>query len=123
MWRILFVGFLIAHGLVHVAIWATPKPKDQQAPFDPAHSWLLGDRKTLAVVAAFVAAAVLVTAGFGLWVHADWWRPVAVTGLAVSFALMVLYFDPWFLFIESVNAALVLGITWFAWPPASMVGA
>jgi hypothetical protein len=32
--------FLIAHGLVHLAVWL-PEPKD--APFDPGHSWLLGE--------------------------------------------------------------------------------
>jgi hypothetical protein len=34
MWRFLFIGFLIAHGLVHLAIWLMPKPADQKAPFD-----------------------------------------------------------------------------------------
>ena len=100
MWRLLFVGFLIAQGLVHLAVWVMPKPKDQRAAFDPAISWLFGDQRTLAMTLAFGAAAVLVAAGLGLWVHADWWRPVAVTGLAISFLLMVVYFNPWFLFIE-----------------------
>lgn len=43
MWRFLFIAFLIAHGGIHVAIWATPKPNDQEAPFDASHSWLLGN--------------------------------------------------------------------------------
>jgi hypothetical protein len=49
MWRLLFIVFLIAHGGVHTAIWATPKPKGQKVPFDPSHSWLLGNKKGLAV--------------------------------------------------------------------------
>jgi hypothetical protein len=77
----------------------------------------------LALTLAFGAAAVLVAAGLGLWVHADWWRSAAVTGLAISFLLMVVYFNPWFLFIEGVNAGLIAGILWFAWPPQTMVGA
>jgi hypothetical protein len=48
--------------------------------------------------------------------QAEWWRPVAVIGLAVSFALMVLYFNPWYLFIEAVNAGLIVGILWLDWP-------
>jgi hypothetical protein len=52
MWRLLFVGFLIAHALVHGAIWATPASKDPKAPFDAGHSWLLGDRGTLALILA-----------------------------------------------------------------------
>jgi hypothetical protein len=35
MWRFLFIGLLIAHGLVHLAIWLMPKPPDQRAPFEP----------------------------------------------------------------------------------------
>jgi hypothetical protein len=36
---------------------------------------------------------------------------------------MVLYFTPWFLFIEVVNAGLIVGILWLDWPSKSMVGA
>ena len=44
-------------------------------------------------------------------------------GLALSLGLMVLYFDPWFLFIEGVNAALFVSIAWLHWPSKTMVGA
>jgi len=75
MWRFLFVGFLIAHGLVHLAIWLMPKP-EQKAPFDPGHSWLLGDQKTVAVVLAVTAAALLVfgrtPVGGGVWPRSGW---------------------------------------------------
>ncbi len=121
MWRLLFIGFLIAHGLVHLALWLTPK--DQQAPFDVSHSWILGDRRTVAVAAAVLAATLLVAGGLGLWIHADWWRALTVFGLVVSFGLMVVYFNPWYLFIEAVNAALILGLIWFTWPSEMMVGA
>jgi hypothetical protein len=123
MWRFLFIGSLIAHGLVHLAIWVMPKPKDQQAPFDPDHSWLLGEQKTTAVLLAVTAAVLLMAGGLGLWAHADWWRSVAVIGLAASFGLMVLYFNPWYLFIEGVNASLIVGIVWLTWPSPAMVGA
>ena len=123
MWRFLFIGFLIAHGLVHLAIWLMPKPAEQKAPFDPDHSWLLGDQKTVAVLLAVTAAVLLVGAGLGLWGAADWWRGVAVVGLVTSFSLMVVYFTPWYLFIEGVNAALIVGIVWLTWPSKSMVGA
>jgi hypothetical protein len=35
MLRVLFAGFLIAHGLVHPAVWATPKDPARPGPFDP----------------------------------------------------------------------------------------
>lgn len=123
MWRFLFISFLIAHGSVHLAIWLVPKPADGKAPFDVTHSWILGDLKPVAVFLAVVAAVLLVGGGVGLWAHAEWWRNVAVVGLAVSFGLMVLYFNPWYLFIQSVNAALVVGLVWLGWPSRPMVGA
>ena len=123
MWRFLFIAFLIAHGGVHVAIWATPRPKGENAPFDPSHSWLFGSQRSLALVLALAAAALLVAAGLGLWAQAEWWRTVAVIGLITSFGLMVLYFHPWFLFIQAVNAALIVGLLWLDWPSKTMVGA
>ena len=123
MWRFLFIGFLIAHAFVHLAIWLMPKPADQKAPFDPDHSWLLGDQKTVAVLLAVTAAVLLMAGGLGLLAHAGWWRSVAAIGLAASFGLMVVYFNPWYLFIEAVNAALIVGIVWLTWPSPAMVGA
>jgi len=123
MWRFLFIAFLLAHSGIHAAIWATPKPKDQSVPFDPSHSWLLGSHRGLAMALALAAAGLLVAAGIGLWAHAPWWRSVALAGLGVSFGLMVLYFNPWFLFIQAVNAALIVGLLWLAWPSKTMVGA
>ena len=91
MWRFIFIAFLIAHGLVHVAMWVfVPKPAPgKEAPFDASHSWLLGNQRALAVTVAAATAVVLVVAGVGLWGHADWWRAVAVIGLPASFLLMV----------------------------------
>jgi len=123
MWRFLFIGFLVAHALVHLAIWLMPKPPDQKAPFDPNHSWLLGDQRTVAVLLAVMAAVLLMAGGLGLWAHAGWWRGVAAIGLVASFGLMVVYFNPWYLFIEGINAALIVGIVWLAWPSRTMVGA
>ena len=124
MWRFIFIGFLIAHGLVHVAMWVlVPKPAPgKKAPFDASYSWLLGNQRALAATVAAATAVVLVAAGFGLWAHADWWRDVAVVGLAASFLLMVVYFTPWFIFIEGVNAALIGSILWLSWPSKAMVG-
>ena len=125
MWRFLFIGFLIAHGLIHLVIWVVPpKPKGAAASsFDPFHSWLLGDRKAPAKVTALLAAVLLTVAGLGLSASVDWWRALTVAGLATSLGLMALYFDRWFLFIQSVNAALIVGILWWSWPSESVVGA
>lgn len=125
MWRFIFIAFLIAHGLVHVAMWVlVPKPAPgKKAPFDASYSWLLGNQRALAASVAAGTAVVLVVAGLGLWANADWWRAAAVIGLAASFLLMVVYFTPWFTFIEGVNAALIGSILWLSWPSKTMVGA
>ncbi len=123
MWRLLFIAFFIAPGLVHLAIWLIPQPADEKAPFDPVHSWLLGDQKLIAVILALAAAALLVAGGLGLWSHAGWWRSVAAIGLATSLGLMVVYFTPWYLVIGAINAAVIVGIVWLAWPTKTMVGA
>jgi uncharacterized membrane protein YphA (DoxX/SURF4 family) len=120
--RWLLIGFLIAHGLVHVAIW-TPKYDPEKAAFDASHSWLIGDQRPLAQVLAFVAAALLIVAGIALWAHGGWWRPTAVVGLGVSTVLLILYFTPWYLIILPVNIALIVGIAFMDWPAKTTVGA
>jgi uncharacterized membrane protein YphA (DoxX/SURF4 family) len=120
--RVLLSVFFIAHGLVHVAIWA-PRYDPDKAPFEAAHSWLLGDQRPLARVLAFLAAAILIVAGVALLAQGGRWRPTAVVGLSVSTALLVLYFNPWYLFILAVNIALIVGIAWTDWPSTSTVGA
>jgi hypothetical protein len=120
--RWLLIVFLIAHGLVHVAIWA-PKYDPEKVPFDASHSWLIGDQRPLARVLAFAAAALLVLAGIVLWSQGGWWRPTAVLGLSVSTILLLLYFSPWYLFILPVNIALIVGIALMEWPAETTVGA
>ena len=122
MLRVLLIGFLIAHGLVHVAIWA-PRYDPEKASFDASHSWLIGDQRPLAQVLVFVAAALLALAGIALWSHGGWWRPTAVVGLGMSTVLMLLYFTPWYLFILAVNFALIVGIAFMEWPAKTTVGA
>jgi hypothetical protein len=122
MLRWLLIAFFIAHGFIHVAIWA-PKYHPEKAPFDPSHSWLFGDQRALAQALAFVAAALLVLAGIALWAHGGWWRPAAVAGLSVSTVLLLVYFSGWYLFILVVNIALIVGIAFMAWPAKTTVGA
>jgi hypothetical protein len=88
-----------------------------KAAFDASHSWLLGDQRPLARVLGFSAATILIVAGVA------WWRPTAVVGLSVSTVLLLVYFNPWCLFILAVNLAMIVGIAWLHWPSRSTVGA
>jgi sulfite exporter TauE/SafE len=105
-----------------VAIWA-PTYDPEKAAFDASHSWLLGDQRPLARVLGFSAAAILIVAGVALLAHGGWWRPTAVVGLSVSTVLLLVYFNPWCLFILAVNLAMIVGIAWLHWPSRSTVGA
>ena len=121
MWRVLLVAFLIAHGGVHLAIWLSPaKP---EAPFLASHSWLVGNQRGLAVGFAVVAASLLVAGGVGLWMGGSWWRFVGLTGLVASFLAMILFFHPWFIPIQVINAGLIFALLLQDWPTQAMVGA
>ena len=121
MWRFLFIAFLIAHGGVHLAMWITPVKAD--AAFNPSHSWLVGDQRGIAIIFAVAAASLLIVSGIGLWVGGSWWRPLAVVGLAASFLLMSLFFHPWFIPIQIINAGLIIALLWLDWPSRALVGA
>ena len=121
MWRFLFIAFLIVHAAIHLAIWLPSFKPD--AAFDPNSSWLVGSQRGLAVTLAVIAAALLTAGGVGLWMEGSWWRVIAVAGLAVSFLLMVLFFHPWFIPIQVINAALIVALLWLDWPSEALVGA
>lgn len=98
--------FLIAHGLVHIAVWI-PKPQPN-APFDSRHSWLLGERPALVRQLAFTACALFVIAGILVFSDADLGAGVAVAGAAVSLLLVLLTFNPWFLAAIAINVAIIM---------------
>ncbi|MEO3931757.1 hypothetical protein WMO79_02935 [Micrococcaceae bacterium Sec7.4] len=98
--------FVIAHGLVHLAIWL-PKP-DEKAPFDVGHSPFAGNVRRLASGLAIAATVILALGGLGLIGDASWWIPVTVTGAAISAALLILTFNRWWLIGLGINAAIIV---------------
>lgn len=98
--------FLIAHGLVHLAIWL-PRP-EAKAPFDVCRSPFAGEVRRLAVALALAAGAVLGLGGLGLLVAAPWCIPVTVAGAGISAALLVLTFNRWWLIGLGINAAIIV---------------
>ena len=97
--------FLIAHGLVHLAIWL-PRP-DAKAPFDVGRSPFAGNVRRPAVALAVAAAVVLGVGGLGVLVDAPWWIPVTVAGAGISAALL-LTFNLWWLIGLGINAAIIV---------------
>jgi hypothetical protein len=96
--------FLVAHGLVHLAIWL-PAPKED-APFDPGHSWLFGDVHLPARGLAVAAAGLLALAGVLVLAGGDARAALAVAGAAVSLALVLLTFHPWLLGAVAIDVAI-----------------
>jgi hypothetical protein len=97
--------FVIAHGLVTFGIWAAPLT--EQAPFNPGHSWLFGDSRTLAIALAVFAAIAFVLTGGGFLAQQDWWAGAAIAAGTVAVVLMALYFDPWLSAGILISAAIL----------------
>ena len=70
--RWLFGLFLVAHGLIHVAIWLTPASSD--APFDVRHSPLFGDLGVASGVSLVLLLATFTT----------WWLLALVIDVALA---------------------------------------
>ena len=118
---LLFAVFLIAHGLVHLAIYAAPVNPDQPVPFDPGRSWVLG---RAGPPRRHAAAASLSPVP---------WRPptrrragclrsvpppgAAVAGIAAVLGLVLksLWFHPWLTFGVAIDIAIAVTVL-VGWP-------
>lgn len=100
--------FVLAHGLVTIAIW-TPNPETIQPtpPMDTSHSWLLGQARGVSVALAITAGVLLVCAGLAFLVGAAWWPIAAIVAGVVSLFLFGLFFTPWWLAAIAISAGLV----------------
>ncbi len=109
MLALIFGALVIVHGLITAAIWAVPAGDD--APFDPSHSWLLGDGRGVSVVFGMLVALAFIATGAGVLGHLAWWPGSAVVAGLAGAVLMVLWFDPWLTLGLGISVAvLVAGI-------------
>lgn len=105
MTDVVVVLLLVAHGLVHLAVYLTPAPagaNGKPPPFDPSHSWALtashvAHDTEVAVARALAVTAALgfVVAGIGVAFGAAWAAGFAVAAAAFGLVLKGLYFNPW----------------------------
>ena len=101
MATVIFGGFLILHGLVHLLYFGQSQRLFELQPGMtwPDGSWafsqLLGGAATRNLAAALLvaAAAGLIAGGAGLLARQDWWRLVAVTAAALSALTYILLWD------------------------------
>jgi hypothetical protein len=121
--QIAAVVFLVCHGIVHAAVWSTPKQTSNAAPFDPTHSWALAaahvapaPSRTASRVLARVAAVLFVAAGVALAVDAQAWTLFAIAGATIGVVLKALWFNPWLSLGVALDVAVVAAAT-AGWPP------
>lgn len=101
------IGWLIiAHAVITAVIWTAPLLPD--APFNPSHSWLLGDSRSIAAPAGVLLALALAATGMGLLLNQPWWAPLGLATGAASVVFMVVYFNPWLSLAVAINAAIAI---------------
>lgn len=108
MTRTLLGLFVVAHGLVTIAIWS-PNPKTAAAdmPMDTGHSWLLGDARGLALALAVIAGLTMVAGGVAYLADQSWWTVMGIAGGGLSLLLFALFFTPWWAAGIAISAGLV----------------
>jgi hypothetical protein len=97
--------FLIAHGLVHGAVWLAPHPQD--TPFDPCKSWLLGPIGPLARALAGAAGLGFVVVGTVTLADGGAAAGAAAAAL-VSLLLVALTFNRWLSGAVAINVAIAV---------------
>ena len=102
-----FIGvLLIAHALITGVIWTVPLRPD--APFNPSHSWLLGDSRAIAAPAGLILAVALAATGLALLLNQTWWAPLGLVAGAAAMVFMVVYFNPWLSVAVVINGAIAI---------------
>jgi hypothetical protein len=124
MIRALAVVFLIAHGLVHAAIYATPQDSAKPAPFDPARSWAVAAghvpravMRTASVRVAWLTAAAFLVAAVALAAGWESWPLLAAAAATLGLALKIVYFHPWLSAGVLIDIAIVVAAAG-GWPPS-----
>ena len=120
----LVVGFLVAHGLVHFAVWLPhPEPDpDKPAPFAPDHSAVLtrvsvpqSTARRLSTTLAAAAGVGFLLTGLAVAIDAGWVVPMAVCASLLGLLLKALFFNPWLLLGVLIDLAVLLGAAFWPW--------
>ena len=105
-----FAGVLLtAHALITAAVWVAPLLPD--APFNPAHSWLLGETRHVSLPTSIALAVALAGTGLGVLLDQSWWAPLGLAGGIGAALFTVVYFHPWLSLAIVINAGIALVTT------------
>ena len=111
MMRTLIGLFLIAHGVVTVAMWGLKYPavpEGQLQPPNPAHSWIFGDVRSFSSIFGVAVGLALVAAGFGFLTDQQWWPAAGAGAGAASLLLFAVFFTPWWTVGIAISTGLVI---------------
>jgi hypothetical protein len=125
MLRWLLAAFLIAHGFVHITVWANQKATTAQGT-TPDHSWLLGDQHSIVIALTYATVALFAVAGGALILHMEAWRIITVVAAGISLLLVALFpeaiLNGWIVAPVAIDLSLIAGLLWLEWPSRTMVG-
>lgn len=116
MFRILFGVFLGLHGMVHLLYAGQSWRLFELQPgmIWPDGSWALeratgtNEIRLLATILLVVGALASIVSGGGLVLKQDWWRPAALSSVALSTLIYVLFWDGAFRQLPNQGAVGVL---------------
>jgi hypothetical protein len=124
MLRWLVAGLLVAHGLVHITVWASAKVAEAQGT-TPDRSWVLGRQHSLVLGFTYLVVALFAVAAGALLFQAAWWPQMTVAAASASLLLVALFpgalQGPWILMPIAINAGLILAV-WLSWPGSLLTG-
>ena len=113
MIRLLIAAFFVGHGLVHGIMFSLPFSAQASAdlPYNPSHSWLLGDRRSVGLGFALTVTLAFVVAGGAYLANAGRWPAATIAASALSLALLLIYFTKWW----SVGIVISVALAVAAW--------
>jgi hypothetical protein len=132
-------GVLMIHGLGHggalgALAWIRARGGGETGSWSAARAWALpnlsADTATVVAsafwVVSLVAFLIAALSFWGVFVPADWWRPIGVGAAVVSIAGIFLFFGTWPMFNTlaalGVNVAVLVAVLLMHWPPEATFG-
>lgn len=107
--RFVLALLLVGHAAVHAVMWTLPfTDAVHDMPFDPADSWVLGNRPEIALALAGTTTAGLLGAAVGVALATSWWPPLLATSAVVSLLLMGLFLSRYWTVGIALSIALAI---------------
>jgi hypothetical protein len=100
-------------------------------PMNLGRSWLLGwlglERAPVSwmVGILWLAGGIALTAAglgaMGIIIPSDWWRSLAVSGAAISLAMLIVYLHPLTILGTVLSVVILVALLWVRWPSQLLI--